>query len=377
MYLGLDQARSGETAIDATLKDKGVGAFEQLHYVSEPVVTISVEPKNPKDLTKMIDALRKLSIEDPNLKVKINEETGEYLLSGMGFLHLEVSLQLLRENYGIEVVTSPPIVVYRESVRAASQVFEGKSPNKHNKFYISVEPLNEATINLLASGKIKEDMDSKEMAKILRDEASWDYEEGKRIIAIDENLNVFVDKTSGVQHLREVMDTVIQGFRLAMREGPLAHEPVRGLKVVLHDAVIHEDPAHRGPAQIYPAVRNAIFAGMLTAKPTLLEPLQKLDIRVPMDYVGNVTAVITRKRGKVLDMSQIGNVAKVTAEISVSESFDLASELRAASAGRAFWGTEFSRWAPVPDALLTDIIMKIRERKGLPKQLPKLEDFLS
>ncbi|MEJ2780086.1 elongation factor EF-2 [Sulfolobus sp. SCGC AB-777_G06] len=375
--LGLDAARSGETAIDVRFKDTNFGSFESLHYVSEPVVTISVEPKNPKDLTKMIDALRKLSIEDPNLVVKINEETGEYLLSGMGFLHLEVSLQLLKENYGVDVVTTPPIIVYRESIRAKSQVFEGKSPNKHNKLYISVEPLNNETIELIANGTIKEDMDNKEMAKILRDNAGWDYDEAKKIVAIDENINVFVDATSGVQHLREVMDTIIQGYRLAMKEGPLAFEPVRGVKVVLHDAVIHEDPAHRGPAQLYPAVRNAIFAGFLTAKPTLLEPLQKLDIRVPMEYVGNVSGVITRKRGKVLDMTQSGNVARITAEIPVSESFELASELRAASAGRAFWGTEFSRWAPVPDSLLTDIVMKIRERKGKPKQLPKVEDFLS
>jgi len=144
--LGLDRARSGETAISVGFSNVQ-GSFERLHYISEPVVTIAVEPKNPKDLTKMIDALRKLSIEDPNLVVKINEETGEYLLSGMGFLHLEVSLQLLRENYGIDVVTTPPIVVYRESIRAKSQVFEGKSPNKHNKFYLSVEPLNDKTIS--------------------------------------------------------------------------------------------------------------------------------------------------------------------------------------------------------------------------------------
>ncbi|BFI75181.1 elongation factor EF-2 [Sulfurisphaera ohwakuensis] len=375
--LGLDQARSGETAVDIKYKDANVGSFESLHYVSEPVVTISVEPKNPKDLNKMIDALRKLSIEDPNLLVKINEETGEYLLSGMGFLHLEVSLQLLKENYGVDVVTSPPIVVYRESIRTKSQVFEGKSPNKHNKLYISVEPLNEQTIELIANGTIKEDMDSKEMARILKEQADWDYDEAKKIIAIDENINVFVNATSGVQHLREVMDTILQGFRLAMKEGPLAHEPIRGLKVVLHDAIIHEDPAHRGPAQLYPAVRNAIFAGFLTSKPTLLEPLQKLDIRVPMDFVGNVSGVITRKRGKILNMTQMGSIARITAEIPVSESFELASELRAASAGRAFWGTEFSRWAPVPDSLLLDVIMKIRERKGLPKELPKVEDFLA
>jgi len=374
--LGLDKARAGETLVDINYKNLQ-GSFESLHYVSEPVVTIAVEPKNPKDLTKMIDALRKLTIEDPNLVVKINEETGEYLLSGMGFLHLEVSLQLLKDNYGIEVNTSPPIVVYRESIRAKSQVFEGKSPNKHNKFYISVEPLNEQTIELIANGTIREDMDSKEMAKILRDQADWDYDEAKRIIAVDENVNLFVDMTSGIQHLREIMDTLLQGFRLAMREGPLAHEPIRGLKVVLHDAVVHEDPAHRGPAQIYPAVRNAIFAGFLTSRPTLLEPLQKLDIRVPMDLVGNVTAVLTRKRGKILNMTQVGNVARILAEIPVADSYELASDLRGATGGRAFWGTEFSRWAPVPDSLLMDVIMKIRERKGLPKQIPKPEDFLS
>ncbi|MEM4041657.1 MAG: elongation factor EF-2 [Saccharolobus sp.] len=374
--LGLDRARSGETAISVGFSNVQ-GSFERLHYVSEPVVTIAVEPKNPKDLTKMIDALRKLSIEDPNLVVKINEETGEYLLSGMGFLHLEVSLQLLRENYGIDVVTTPPIVVYRESIRAKSQVFEGKSPNKHNKFYFSVEPLDNKTIELISNGTIREDMDNKEMAKILRDEANWDYDEAKKIIAIDENVNVLVDMTSGIQHLREVIDTVLQGFRLAMREGPLAHEPMRGIKVVMHDAVIHEDPAHRGPAQIYPAVRNSIFAGFLTARPTLLEPIQKLDIRVPTDLIGNVTAVVTRKRGKILDVSQVANMSRIIAEIPVSESYDLASELRGSTGGRAFWGTEFSRWSPVPDSILLDVITKIRERKGLPKELPKVEDFLS
>jgi len=374
--LGLDKARAGETLIAPEYKALQ-GSFETLHYVSEPVVTVAIEPKNPKDLTKMIDALRKLSIEDPNLVVKINEETGEYLVSGMGFLHVEVSLQLLKDNYGVDVVTSPPIVVYRESIRAKSQVFEGKSPNKHNKFYISVEPLNDKTVDLIANGTIKEDMDSKEMAKILRDQAEWDYDEAKKIIAIDENVNVFVDMTSGIQHLREIIDTLLQGFRLAMKEGPLAHEPVRGLKVTLHDAVIHEDPAHRGPAQIFPAVRNAIFAGFLTAKPTLLEPIQKLDIRVPMDLVGNVTSVLTRKRGKILNMSQVGSAARIAAEIPVAESYEIASDLRGSTGGRAFWGTEFSRWAPVPDSLLVDVIMKIRERKGLPKELPKPEDFLS
>lgn len=373
--LGLEKARSGETMVDVRYKSVQ-GSFEKLHYVSEPVVTIAVEPANPKDLTKMIDSLRKLSIEDPNLVVKINEETGEYLLSGMGPLHLEVSLQLLKDDYGVDVKTSPPVVVYRESVRTSSQIFEGKSPNKHNKFYINVEPLNEKTVELIATGRIKEDMDSKEMAKILRDEANWDYEQAKKIIAIDENINVLVDNTSGVQYFKEIMDTFLQGYRLAMREGPLAYEPIRGVKVILHDAAIHEDPAHRGPAQIYPAVKNAIFAGILSAKPTLLEPIQKLDIRVPMEHIGSVSSVLTKKRGKILNVLETGGAARIVAEVPVAETFELAAELRGATAGRAFWGTEFSRWAPVPDGLLTDVIMKIRRRKGKKEELPKVQDFL-
>ncbi len=373
--LGLDKARAGETVVDIRYKDVMV-PFERLRYVSEPVVTIAIEPKDIRDLPKLIDALRKMSIEDPNLVVKINQETGEYLLSGMGPLHLEIALTLLKENFGLEVITSPPVVVYRETIRAKSQVFEGKSPNKHNKLYISVEPLNEETIKLIQEGVVTEDLDPKTRAKILRDKAGWNYDEARRIWAIDENINVFVDMTTGVQHLREVRDTIIQGFRLAMREGPLAMEPVRGVKVIMHDAVIHEDPAHRGPAQIYPAVRNAIYAGMLTAKPTILEPLQKLDIRTPMDYIGAITAVITKRRGRIITVTQQGALARIIAEIPVAESFDLASELRGATAGKAFWGTEFSRWAPVPESLLMDVIRKIRERKGLPPEPPKPEDFI-
>ncbi len=374
--LGLDKARAGETVVDLKFKDV-MAPFGRLHYVSEPVVTIAVEPKNTRDLPKLIEALRRMSIEDPNLVVRINEETGEYLLSGMGQLHLEIALTLMKENYGIEVVTSPPIVVYRESIRAKSDVFEGKSPNKHNKFYISVEPLDEETIKLIQDGVVSEDQDFRERAKILRDQAGWDYDEARRIWCIDDGINVFVDKTTGIQHLREVKDTIIQAFRLAMKEGPLAAEPVRGVRVTLHDAVIHEDPAHRGPAQIYPAVRNAIFAGMLTARPTLLEPLQKLDIRMPMQYLSAVTAVLTRKRGRIITVTQAGDMTRLIAEVPVSESFDLASELRSATAGRAFWGIEFSRWAPVPDSMLMDLVRKIRERKGLKPEPPTVKDFIS
>jgi len=375
--LGPDLARAGETLVDPRLKDS-VTPFEKLRYVSEPVVTMAVVPKKTMDLTKLIDALKKMSIEDPNLIVKINEETGEYLVSGMGHLHLEIVLTLLKERFGLEVETTPPTVVYRETIRAKSSAIEGKSPNKHNRLYISVEPLNEETVKLIQQGVVTEDMDPYKRAKILRDEAGWDYDEAKRIWAIDENIDIFVDLTSGIQYLREVKDTIIQGFRIAMREGPLAAEPVRGLKVILHDAVIHEDPAHRGPAQIYPAVRNPIFAGILMSRPTLLEPIQKLEIKIPIDYLGPISAVITKRRGRILNVLHMaGNIVKVLCEVPIGESMDLANELRGASAGKAFWGMEFAGWMPVPESLLLDIVRKIRQRKGLKPEPPRPDDFLS
>ncbi|MCC6030671.1 MAG: elongation factor EF-2 [Desulfurococcales archaeon] len=374
--LGLDRARSGETAVDPSLKEMMV-PFEKISYISEPVVTIAVEPRTPSELTKMVDALKKLIIEDPNLVLKINEETGEYLLSGMGQVHLEVALTLLKENFGVEVKTSTPLIIYRETIRGSSPVLEGKSPNKHNRLYISVEPLNEETIRLIATGEVSEDQDPRERAKILRDKAGWDYDEARRIWAIDENINVFVDRTSGIQYLREVRDTIIQGFRLAMREGPLAMEPVRGVKVILHDAVIHEDPAHRGPAQLYPATRNPIYAGMLMSKPTLLEPIQKVDIKIPIDYMGEVTAILTRKRGRILEVHELyGNWIRIISEIPIAESMDLAQQLRGATSGRALWGTEFSRWMPVPENMLPELIATIRTRKGLKPEPPKPDDFL-
>jgi elongation factor 2 len=374
--LGVDKARSGETIVGPALKDVMV-PFERMRMITESVVTVAIEPKNPQQLTKLIDALYKLHLEDPSLIVKINEETGEYLLSGVGTLHIEIALTLLKDLYGLDVVSSPPVIVYRETIKSESRVFEGKSPNKHNKFYINVRPLDETTIRLIQEGLVTEDMDPRERAKILREHANWDTDMARRILAIDENINVFVDMTTGVQYFREVRDTVIQGFRLAMREGPLAHEPVRGVIVILHDAVIHEDPAHRGPAQIYPAIRNAIFAGMLTSNPTLLEPILKLDIKTPMEYIGNISVVITKKRGKILDIQQSENLARILAEIPVSESFDLADMLRNATAGKAIWGQDFSRWAPVPDSMLIGLIASIRQRKGLKPEPPKPEDFIS
>jgi len=174
---------------------------------------------------------------------------------------------------------------------------------------ISVEPLNEETLKLLSEGKVTEDQEWRTRAKILRDEAGWEADDARNIMAIDDNLNIFVDNTKGVQYLKEVKDTIINGFRWSVAEGPLAHEPIRGILVRLLDATIHEDPVHRGPAQIMPAVKNAIMAGFLSARPILLEPIYKIDVKTTQEYMGNVLKIITTKRGKIITVEQQENLS--------------------------------------------------------------------
>jgi len=373
--LGTDDARAGDTIVAADRS--GIPPFERMKYISEPVVTVAVEPKNPADLAKLVEALKEQVIEDPTLDVKIDQETGQILLSGVGTLHLEIVAWLLKERTKIDFTVSQPLIRFRESVRARSDVFEGKSPNKHNRLYFYVEPLDDTTVELIATKEITEDMDPRDRAKILREKAGWDTDEARGIWAVDDRyFNVLVDKTSGIQYLREIRDYIVQGFRWTIEAGPLAQEPIRGLKVVLTDAVVHEDPAHRGPAQIMPATKNAIFAAILSARPTLLEPMLRLDIKVHPDYIGAITSVLNKHRGKILDMTQEEYMAMIRAELPVLESFTISDELRAAAAGKVFWSMQFSKWSPVPEAMLADLVKQIRKRKGLKEEIPKPTDFI-
>lgn len=368
--LGIQAARAGETI--ASTGD--VIPFEAVSYVTEPVVTIAVEPKYSRDLPKLVEILRKLTIEDPNLVTKINEETGEYLISGMGTLHLEIATTLMTKT-GLEVTTSKPIVLYRESIKSSAGPVEGKSPNKHNRIQLSVEPLEEEIVDMIRTGKISEYMDKHVMAKILR-EKGWATDESKGVWALDETCNILIEVTKGAQYVQEARDTIISGYRWGVKEGPLAYEQMRGLKAKITDVSLHEDPVHRGPAQIMPMMRRAFFAAFLSAQPTLLEPIQRMTAKIPPDLLGEVTSVISQKRGKVVSVDQKGHLMYVVGELPTAETFDLSETLRGATAGRAFWGLEFARWAPVPASMLTQVIQDIRKRKGLPPEPQKAQDFV-
>jgi elongation factor 2 len=368
--LGIPKARAGETI--SSYRD--VVPFEAVKYITEPVITMAIEPKYSRDLPKLINILRNLSIEDPNLVTKINEETGEYLILGMGQLHLEIAKTWI-DKTGLETTTSNPIVIHRESISSYAGPFESKSPNRLNRLNISVEPLKKEIVEMTRRGEINDIMNKHKLAIILRDHG-WTADEARGAWRVDERGNIFIDITRGVQRLDQIKGSITIGFMDAMEAGPLAGEPVRGVKVKLEDATVHEDPAHIGPGQIIPATRSGIFATMLSAEPILLEPLLKLDVRLPIEQVGIITGIIAQKRGRVLSIEQREHMTHVIGEIPTSESLDLSEIIRGSTGGRAFWGTEFSRWEKIPASLQGSVVKEVRMRKGMSPSPPRPNDLL-
>ncbi|MHA1839418.1 MAG: elongation factor EF-2 [Candidatus Ranarchaeia archaeon] len=372
--LGLDLARAGETLVADGLQ-KDLPPFERIRYVSEPVVTIAVEPKHARDLPKLVDVMGKMGVMDPNLVTTINKETGEYLLSGMGELHLEIAVKDIIKS-GIEVTTSPPIVVYRETVKGSSPPILSKSPNKHNRIWITAQPMDEKTQELITSGKITHLMDNRERVRILREEANWDAKTARNIWGIDQYVNIMIDATKGVQYLREIQDTFLSGWTWATESGPLCGEPLRGVIFKLTDCQLHEDSIHRGPAQVMPMTRKAVYGSFLSADPALLEPIYKIQVRIPPEYIGAVSSVISQRRGQITNVEQKGPAAFLTGTIPVAETFGLASDLRSKTSGHAFWQTQFSHWSFVPSSIEPEVIAKIRKRRGMPPEVPPAEQYM-
>ena len=368
--LGLEYARAGETI--STIKD--LAQFESIRYVSEPVVTTAVESKHPRDLPKLVEALRRLSIEDPNLVVRINEESGEMLMAGMGVLHLEIATSLLQDQK-LEIITSKPLINYRETIKGTAGPVMAKSPNRHNKIFIRVEPLTPDVIEMIRTGKINENMDKKSIQTILKD-AGWDADEAKRVVAIEDRGNILVETTKGVQFLQESMDSIKAGFNDVMIQGPLSYEFCRGLKIVLNHYVPHEDNAHRTYAQLMPATRRAILGALLQAKPTLLEPVLGIDVKCPSELIGAVASVISSKRGKMLKVDQKEIFTIIDGEVPASETFDLSESMRGATAGKAIWNTHFKAWAQVPTSMVLPIVKEVRKRKGLSPEPPNPNEFI-
>ncbi len=383
--LEVESIPAGNIAAVTGLRDAFVGStvttldgmtpFESIKHASEPVVTVAVEAKHMKDLPKLVEVLRQVAKEDPTLSITLNEETGEHLMAGMGELHLEVIAHRIERDKKVEITTTPPIVVYRETIRGKAGPVEGKSPNRHNRFYVHVEPLEQGVRDLIRNGEISMRMTEVERREKLM-AAGMGKDEAKSIVAIFES-NIYIDMTKGIQHLNETMELILEGFEEVMKAGPLSREPCMGVKVKLVDAKLHEDAVHRGPAQVIPASRQSIQAAMLMADDTLLEPYQKVFIQVPQDQMGGATKEIQGRRGIIYNMTSEGDTTIIESKAPVAELFGFAGDIRSATEGRAMWSTEFVGFETLPTSLSSEIIGSIRQRKGLKKELPQAADYLS
>ncbi|MEK6860474.1 MAG: elongation factor EF-2, partial [Nanoarchaeota archaeon] len=359
--VGLKDTFAGETISSIKMEP-----FEGIKHIFEPVVTKSIEVKKPSDLPRLIEVLKQVGKEDPTIRIEINEETGENLMSGMGELHLEIIEGRIKTEKGLDVQTSKPIVVYRETVKKLSPEVEGKSPNKHNKFNIKVEPLKEDLYEAIKSGELPEVRIKKKDKEFWKQLEKFGFDaKAARSVREIFNGNMLIDATRGIVHIGEVIEMVMDGFEQVMKEGPLAREPGVKMKVILADCNLHEDAIHRGPAQVLPAVRDAVKEAMIKADAVIYEPLQILQIESPIEFMGEISKLVQNKRGQLLDMQQEGEHITVRAKLPVAEMFGLTSEIRSATSGRGVHYVVDQAFEKLPEELQPKVIKQIRQRKGL------------
>jgi len=284
----------------------------------------------------------------------------------MGELHLEVIENRIRTEKNVDVSTSPPIVVFRETITNPSEEAMGKTPNKHNHIFFKVEPLNDAIYGAIKKGDLPE-MRIKKKDLAIRDtlvECGMDSKEALKVKDFFKG-NMLVDATRGQVHIGEVMELVLDMFEDIMNQGPLAKEPCVKVKVILTDMKLHEDAIHRGPAQMYPAVREGIRGAMMDAKPLLFEPLQILQIEAPAECLGEISKLISNKRGQLLDANQEGATTIIKAKMPVADMFGWSSDLRSATGGRGSSSLVDQMFEKLPGELQEKIVKQIRDRKGL------------
>ena len=353
---GFKKVIPGETIVDKEIM-KSMIPFEKIKYISEPVTKLSIEPKNPQEIDQFLGAIQKLILEDPSLIFSIDDDTGEYLLAGMGELHLEVAIKLLRDYLiGIELVVSPPKAVYGESVTRNGLIAKALSPNKKNQFTIQVE-VSDPFITY-------------------NNQEKFDIEINKKILAKDNHENVFIDATKKSEELPEILKFLISGFNYTCNSGPLCGEPLRGLKIKLLDFKISKNKELSNPVEIMHGVGKAIFGSFLTGKPRLFEPTYKIDVFTPIGLEGASTKILHKRRCKIVEFKQKGFFSVLQGVIPVSETFGLSLELRSMSSGKTSWNSTLYKWIKIPKEKENKIINNLREQKGLPKNLPIATQFL-
>merc|ERR1712188_273392 len=329
-----------------------------MKFSVSPVVRVAVETKNPSDLPKLVEGLKRLSKSDPCVQCYI-EESGEHIVAGAGELHLEICLKDLEEEYcGVPLRKTDPVVSYRETVSEESdRVCLSKSPNKHNRIYMKATPFHEGLA------------DARKICCFGPEQTG---------------ANLLVDVTKGVQYLNEIKDSCVAAFQWATKEGVLCDENMRAVRFNICDVTLHADAIHRGGGQIIPTVRRACYASVLTAEPRLQEPVYLVEIQCPEHAMGGIYGVLNRRRGHVFAEDQrVGTpMYNVKAYLPVMESFGFTEDLRSHTSGQAFPQCVFDHWQILsgnplePGTKAEGVVTATRKRKGLSEGVPSLDKYL-
>merc|ERR1712042_355186 len=361
--------------------------MKQMKFSVSPVVRVAVESKNPSELPKLVEGLKRLAKSDP-MVLCIIEESGEHIVAGAGELHLEICLKDLEEDHaGIPIKKSDPVVSYRETVLEESRVMcLSKSPNKHNRLFCRAAPMPDGLPEDIDDGEVAPRQDIKTRARFLADKYEYDVNEARKIWCFGPDMggpNLLIDCTKAVQYLNEIKDSVVAGFQWASKEGVLCEENMRGVRFNIYDVTLHADAIHRGGGQIIPTARRVMYASALLSAPRLLEPVYLVEIQCPEVAVGGIFGVLNKRRGVVFDNQNIGNTPQmqVKAHLPVNESFGFTADLRSHTGGQAFPQCVFDHWQimngdPFDEASKpAEIVKHTRKRKGLKEGIPPLENF--
>jgi len=322
--VGLKDVTTGDTLCD----ENHVITLERMEF-PEPVISLAVEPKTKADQEKMSIALGRLAKEDPSFRVKTDEESGQTIISGMGELHLEILVDRMKREFGVEANVGKPQVAYRETIRKTVES-EGKfvrqtgGRGKYGHVYVRLEPLPP--------------------------ESEKEYEYAVEVV--------------GGTVPKEFFGAVDKGIKDRMTGGILAGYPIVGIKAILFDGSYHDVDSDELSFKMAGSI--AFRLGFLKADPVLLEPIMKIEVETPEDYMGDIMGDLNRRRGLVQGMDDmIGGGKAIRAEVPLAEMFGYATDMRSMSQGRATYSMEFSRYAETPKNVAEGIISKFAgKRKG-------------
>ncbi|EFN86176.1 116 kDa U5 small nuclear ribonucleoprotein component [Harpegnathos saltator] len=367
--------------------------FRPLKFNTQSVIKIAVEPVNPSELPKMLDGLRKVNKSYPLLGTRV-EESGEHVVLGTGELYLDCAMHDLRRMYSeIDIKVADPVVAFAETVVETSSLkCFAETPNKRNKLTMIAEPLERGLAEDIEAEHVRITWNKKRLGEFFQTKYDWDLLAARSIwafgpdstgpnILVDDTLPSEVDKTL----LNSARDAIIQGFQWGTREGPLCEEPIRNVKFKILDAVIAQEPLHRGGGQIIPTARRVAYSAFLMATPRLMEPYLFVEVQAPADCVSAVYTVLAKRRGHVTQDAPVPGspLYTIKAFIPAIDSFGFETDLRTHTQGQAFCLSVFHHWQIVPgdplDKSITirplepqpathlarEFMLKTRRRKGL------------